>query len=477
MVTILRNKLKWKILTKSAQFRYALTYVIVSFVVLLLLNIYVSVISHQLFSNYKEKMMFERCKAVAAEIGKLTARTETTVTAAVMKHNNLDMTRLIVTDDKCIVFYDSNAENSLRGQTFMTAEVVDALNQNAIFVSKYHNGVISSKAAIPIYSGNTLIGSVYLNHEDTQQGAFIRAFQQYTLVISLVLELLVIIFSCLYTQTYSKRLNKISDSIHTIREGNYSQFVDLGGNDELTVLGEEFNDLIHRLQISEEKRNHFVSDASHELKTPLASIKLLSDSILQNEMDIATIKEFVGDIGNEADRLTRMSEKLLSLSRIEGQPDSEFEIVYLTPTIERVIRMLSGLAEQKNITFHTDLKNDRTILFQEDDLYEIIFNLAENAIKYNVNGGAVYFTLDKDTDNVILQVRDTGVGIPADAQTHIFERFFRVDKARSRKSGGSGLGLSIVRNMVERNNGTIQVESTVGSGTTFTLSFPIFETD
>ena len=421
--------------------------------------------------------MLERCNAVAAEIGKLTVRTNTTVTAAVMKHNNLDMTRLIVTDDAGVVIYDSNSKNSLNGRSFLTTQVTAALNRNTVFDSKYHNGVISSKAATPIYSGVTLIGSVYLNHEDTQQGAFIRAFQHYTLIISLILELAVIIFSLFFTRTYSKRLNQISDSIRTIREGNYSQSVDLGGNDELTVLGEEFNDLVHRLQISEEKRNHFVSDASHELKTPLASIKLLSDSILQNEMDIETIKEFVGDIGNEADRLTRMSEKLLSLSRIEGHPDNDFEIVFLTPTIERVIRMLGGLAEKKNITFHTDLINDGTILIQEDDLYEIIFNLAENAIKYNVNDGAVFFSLNKDTDNIILQVRDTGVGIPPDAQAHIFERFFRVDKTRSRKSGGSGLGLSIVRNMVERNSGTIHVESTVGSGTTFTLSFPIFETD
>ncbi len=477
MVTILKNKLRWKILTKSAQFRYALTYVIVSFVVLLLLNIYVSVMSHRLFSDYKEKLMFERCNAIAAEIGKLTDRTDATVTAAVLIHNNLDMTRLVVTDDAGVVLYDSNTEDSLRGQVFSATEVVDALKRNSVFVSKYHNGVISSNAAVPIYSGISMVGSVYLNQEDTQQGGFILAFQQYTLIISLFLELAVIIFSLLYTRTYSKRLNKISDSIRTIRDGNYSQNVDMGGNDELTVLGEEFNDLIHRLQISEEKRNHFVSDASHELNTPLASIKLLSDSILQNDMDIDTIKEFVGDIGNEADRLTRMSEKLLSLSRIEGELDNEFEIVYVAPTIERVLRMLSKLAEQKNITFHTDLVNDGTILIQEDDLYEIVFNLAENAIKYNVTGGEVYFSLNKDSENVILQVKDTGVGIPEDARTHIFERFFRVDKARSRKSGGSGLGLSIVRNMVERNNGEIQFESTVGSGTTFTLFFPVFETE
>ena len=110
-----------------------------------------------------------------------------------------------------------------------------------------------------------------------------------------------------------------------------------------------------------------------------------------------------------------------------------------------------------------------------DDLYQIIFNLVENAIKYNIPSGKVYISLDRIDDNAVLQVRDTGVGIPDDALEHVFERFFRVDKARSRKSGGSGLGLSIVRNMVERNNGMIHVESTVGQGSTFTLSFPVFD--
>ena len=113
----------------------------------------------------------------------------------------------------------------------------------------------------------------------------------------------------------------------------------------------------------------------------------------------------------------------------------------------------------------------------EDDLYQIIFNLVENSIKYNVPGGAVFISLQIVDDNAVIQVQDTGVGIPEDALEHVFERFYRVDKARSRTTGGSGLGLSIVRNMVERNQGSIQVESTVGKGTTFTLTFPIFDTE
>ena len=139
--------------------------------------------------------------------------------------------------------------------------------------------------------------------------------------------------------------------------------------------------------------------------------------------------------------------------------------------------MLTIQAERNNITFETDFANDCPILVLEDDLYQIIFNLVENAIKYNVTGGKVFLSLHREEDNVLLRVRDTGVGIPKDAIGHIFERFYRVDKARSRKTGGSGLGLSIVRNIVERNQGTIGVESTVGEGTTFTLAFPAFDTE
>lgn len=112
---------------------------------------------------------------------------------------------------------------------------------------------------------------------------------------------------------------------------------------------------------------------------------------------------------------------------------------------------------------------------QEDDLYQIIFNLAENGIKYNKAGESLTITLDRDCDFALVTVEDTGMGIPADSLEHIFERFYRVDKARSRSTGGSGLGLSIVRNMVERNKGEIEVKSTVGFGTSFVLRFPFFD--
>ncbi len=419
--------------------------------------------------------MIERCHLAASEIGSLDVINHSTVNTALSNMNSLRVSRLIITDVNGTAIYDSLKATPATGSYILFPEIVLALDYNDVFSWNYRDGIMQSRAATPIVSYGTQVGCVYMMEYDNQQGSLLQTLQNNTLTITFILEVVVILISLTFSQTFTKRLRKIMDSMRIIRNGDYTHQVKMGGHDELTVLGDEFNDLVKRLNISEQKRNNFVSDASHELRTPLASIKLLSDSILQNEMDMATVKEFVSDIGNEADRLNRMSQKLLSLSRIEGQADSDCEIVYIAPTVERVVRMLSVIAEKNNITIETSLQDDCPILILEDDLYQIIFNLAENGIKYNVPGGKLFIILHRDEDNAIVQIKDTGVGIPEDSLPHVFERFFRVDKARSRKSGGIGLGLSIVRNMVERNHGTIQVDSTVGNGSTFTLTFPAFD--
>ena len=295
--------------------------------------------------------------------------------------------------------------------------------------------------------------------------------------ITLILELIVIAFSLAFSKTFSRRMQRIMTSMRIIQEGDYSHKLNMGGSDELTVLANEFNDLTERLQTSEQKRRRFLSDASHELKTPLASIKLLTDSIMQNDMDTETIREFVGDIGDEAERLNRVASKLLSLTKVDGEVVEESEIIPMAPTIRRVARRLSGIAEESGITLNLELIQDTPILILEDDLYQIVYNLIENGIKYNIPGGSLSVKLSRDEENAYLEVADTGMGIPEEAIPHLFERFFRVDKARSRQSGGSGLGLSIVRAIVERNRGEIHVSSKLGEGTTFTASFPAFDTE
>lgn len=424
--------------------------------------------------------MLEKSQLASSEIATLDVLNFSNVSEVVSKMESLRVTRLLVTDYAGMVLYDSQVEESSLGNYVLLPEVVKALEGqkgNDVFAWHYRDGMMQSKVATPIVSYGSIVGCVYMMEYDAQQGALIQSIQQNILTITLILELVVILFSVFFATGFSKRLRRVLSSMHIIREGDYSHRVTMDGNDELTYLGDEFNRLTEQLQTSENKRAQFVSDASHELKTPLASIKLLTDSILQNEMDTETTREFVSDIGNEADRLTRMTQKLLSLSRIESQQDGDCVITYIKPTVDRVIRMVTGLAEKDKIQVVFDCWEDCPILILEDDLYQIIFNLVENGIKYNRPGGSLSVHLFREEDNAVLQVADTGAGIPEDALPQIFERFYRVDKARSRSTGGSGLGLAIVKSMVERNEGTIQVQSNPGEGSVFTVTFPVFDTE
>lgn len=457
--------------------RFAMTCAIVTGLVLLFLNLYCAQFSQQLFYKSKQIALVDKAMLSAEEMGNADVLTAETAATAVNKLGGPGATRMVVTDTAGRVLYDS--EGSASADRFaLFPHVVAALRGKDIFTWHYKRGVICAETAIPIVSYNSISGCVYMMDRDVEQGHFLQSLQGGILTISVLLELFLILFSLTYSQRFSARLRKIMSSMRIIQNGDYTHKVTLDGHDELTILGEEFNDLTDRLHNSEEKRRQFVSDASHELKTPLASIKLLTDSILQYDMDAETTREFVQDIGNEADRLNRMTLKLLSLTKGEqAMSDTDAEIIYMAPTIHRVVKMLSTIALENNIQIHLQLEPDSAVLVREDDLYQIAFNLVENGIKYNTPGGTLTISLHHQEDLGILRVSDTGMGIPEESLDLVFERFYRVDKARSRQSGGSGLGLSIVRSMVERNGGEIKLESTVGKGTTFTVAFPRFDLD
>ncbi len=450
-------------------------YVLITFFVLLFLNLYSAELSQQAFGQSKKTAMSEKCQLAADEISKLDVINSTAIAKTLMQMDSLKVTRTIVTNQSGKALYDSAGESL--NTYILFPEVVRAMDGMDVVTWQYNDGIIQTHAASPIVYYNTIVGCVYMMENDSDQGALIQSLQTNILQITLILELIVLLFSVAFSKTFSKRLNKIMASMRIIQEGDYTHKLDMGGNDELTVLGNEFNDLTERLNTSEQKRRRFVSDASHELKTPLASIKLLTDSILQNDMDTETIREFVGDIGDEAERLNRMTAKLLSLTKVDGDPGVDAEIIYMGPTIQRVVRRLSAFADQACINLDLQLEQDVPILILEDDLYQIVYNLIENGIKYNVPGGTLTVSLFHNEENAMLEVNDTGMGIPEDALNHIFERFYRVDKARSRQSGGSGLGLAIVKTIVERNKGEISVVSVLGKGTSFTVTFPAFETE
>ena len=455
--------------------RYCITFVVITSVVLLFLNFYCSRTTEQIFMQSKKSSMLEKCLMTSQSLSQPEVLNYENISLTLAQIDTLSSNHIIVTDHIGMILYDSNSAEQATQTYALLPEITQALSGFDTFSWSYDDGITHSQTAAPVYSYGKLTGCVYLSESDSNQGALMGSLRRNILTVTFILEIIVILISTLTALVFSGKLRRILSSMRIIREGDYSHTLKLRGNDELNLLADEFNLLTARLQTSENKRRQFVSDASHELKTPLASIKLLTDSILQNDMDLDTVHEFVGDIGNEAERLNRMSEKLLSLSRIESQEDGDCEIVYLHPTLDRVVKMLSGIAEGRNINLVCDIKKDSPILILEDDLYQIAFNLAENGIKYNATGGTLTISLEREDDNAVLKFTDTGMGIPKDSLGHIFERFYRVDKARSRKSGGSGLGLAIVKNLVERNGGTISVTSELGKGTEFTVEFPVFD--
>ena len=198
--------------------------------------------------------------------------------------------------------------------------------------------------------------------------------------------------------------------------------------------------------------------------------------IVQSEgMDAATMREFVTDIGAEAERLQRTTEKLLNLSRRDDGVQGELQDVDLKAAVDGTHRLLEPLAQASRVTVETDLAEGCVVRATEDDIYHIVFNLVENAIKYNLPMGKVLVTVRREGDRCRLVVEDTGIGIPEADRPNVFTRFYRVDKARSREHGGSGLGLSIVHDAVKLYGGEITLEGVEPHGTRFIVDFPAAE--
>lgn len=230
------------------------------------------------------------------------------------------------------------------------------------------------------------------------------------------------------------------------------------------------------LELLEEKRRKFVSDASHELKTPMAGIKLICDSLVAAENpDPAMVKEFLGDMSDEVDRLTRIVERLLVLTKLDAGGNSlKLEEVDIKMLISQVVKKLTPIANAKDIVIYVD--NHQTefspILLDYDKMYEAIYNIADNAIKYSPEGGFVHIDLTADNDCLTIKIEDNGPGIPEGERDRIFERFYRLDDSRARDTGGTGLGLAITKEAVLMHNGTIDVANVSDIGSVFTIRLP-----
>ena len=443
-------------------------------VVLVLMNTYPLLVSEDLVFRAKRTALQSGAAAINVAVSGLAELTEENVSLAMGGVETDGVSRAIVTDPYGKVLYDTREAGNATGYYVFYTELVEALQGNISAYSVYQEGAFHSSAAQPVLYRNQIIGAIYVYEYDTQQAALLENLQANLLSISVGVGLLVLTLSAAVSRSITRRLESLQTAIRGVREGAYNQRAILSGHDEFTQIAGEFNDLVDRLQETESARRQFVSDASHELKTPLAAIRLLTDSILQNEnIDNDTALELVSDIGQEAERLSRITEDLLRLTRLDSGVVEKPSRIQVGPVLDRVVRMLRPVADEKAVDVET--AGDGVVVATEGELHQILYNLAENAIKYNRRGGFVRVRVSGGEEITTITVEDNGIGIPAEDLTHVFERFYRVDKARSRAAGGTGLGLSIVRDTVSRRGGDIWAENIPEGGTRFTVKLPCGE--
>ena len=264
-------------------------------------------------------------------------------------------------------------------------------------------------------------------------------------------------------------------SIRRVGEGNLDEDVNEEAYRETKQISETINKTLEKLKAVDQSRQEFVSNVSHELKTPITSIRVLADSLMgMEDAPKELYQEFMHDISDEIDRESKIIDDLLTLVRMDKASSGlSCSQVQINGLIEMVLKRLRPIARKRNIELIFESKRDVSADIDEVKFSLAVNNLVENAVKYNKEDGWVRVTLDADHKFFYLKVADSGIGIPAEFKERVFERFYRVDKARSRETGGTGLGLAITKSVVLMHHGAIRVDSVEGEGSTFMVRIPL----
>ncbi len=369
------------------------------------------------------------------------------------------------------------------------------LDDNKIIISKEVVKSFAGAETVNYDSENHYIElSIPITNPDDEKGAVIGAMvvsvstdnivlnlvylSQIAIIIEVILAAVALFLGIFCTIKMLKPFNKLSSGIEDIKTG-YSEYnLEINDCTETRKICEDINSMLSSMKVMDDSRQEFVSNVSHELKTPLTSMKVLADSInsMGDEAPKELYQEFMGDITNEIERETKIINDLLSLVKMDkSSADLNIESVNINELIEQILKRLQPIAEKQQVEVVLESFRPVTAEVDEVKLSLAITNLVENAIKYNKNDGEgwVHVSLNADHQYFYLKVEDSGMGIPEESLEHIYERFYRVDKSHSREIGGTGLGLAITRNSILMHRGAIKVHSMLGEGTTFDVRVPL----
>lgn len=294
-------------------------------------------------------------------------------------------------------------------------------------------------------------------------------------LIMLAICVIVFVLSMVLSKAMVKPFARVSKAIEELTDGYLDEEISVTDYTETETISNVFNKMLGRMKVLDDSRQEFVANVSHELKTPMTSIKVLADSLVgQENVPVELYQEFMQDITMEIDRENQIITDLLSLVKMDKKAsDLNIEKVNINELLESILKRLNPIAETKKVKLV--LESYRPVVAEVDavKLSLALSNLVENGIKYNVEDGWVHVTLNADHKYFYVNIEDTGIGIPKEAIDRVFERFYRVDKSHSREIGGTGLGLSITRNVIVMHRGAVKVKSEEHKGTTFSVRIPL----
>ncbi|MBE7029946.1 MAG: cell wall metabolism sensor histidine kinase WalK [Ruminococcaceae bacterium] len=392
-----------------------------------------------------------------------------------------EQARILLINKDSAVLFDSQHNPDIIGKAQVKQSVITALGGKEGY-EEYKNsedGTLVLDASVPINHGGAIIGAVNVTYTSNKINTFVNEITRDIALLFVVIFFLVGLIIFLVVSLITRRIVDFTKKITDMSDGVLDEKLEVKGHDEIAQLGEAFNNMSEKLALLEEKRLQFVSDASHELKTPLSSIKLIADSIMQTpDIDMDYLHEFLNDMVGEVNRLNRIVNKLLYITKMDSVSNADvrnFELLNLKTMVGDIVKNLRPLAEYSNIEMVLDAPEDVFTMADKDRLWQGIYNICDNAIKYTREYGKVEITLSAAGTEAVVSVRDNGVGLTAEDREKIFDRFYRVDKARARATGGTGLGLSIALSAVQMHGGRIEVDSELNMGSEFRIILPLMD--
>ena len=462
----------------SIKWVMVLTYFVAIAITLLLMNVYIGATISESLHNNEYVKLFSKANIVS-DVCEILPETQTV--ADTLKIDSLvsdKSMRTIVVNSSCTVLYDSSKDASLVGKALVRDVINSALGGvQAEGKTKSLDDSTLLSVAVPVLKNDKIIGALYISETVDNIDNILSDVILKMLIFSAIVCVLIGMLSVGMGFLVTSPLEQFIKAAKEISSGNYKTRIHIKGKSELHDLAEAMNTMSEALQNLEDKHMKFISDVSHELKTPLASIKLISDSIVDTpDPDIGMIKEFLSDLSDEVDRLTRIVERLLALSKM----NTEEEQKTLTPVdfnvmILAIKNRLKPNADAKNIELLAEFSKDEIppVVIDYDKIWEAIYNISDNAIKYTPAGGNVKISLMMKSGEIYVSISDSGEGIPVEERDKIFERFYRIDDSRARETGGTGLGLAIAKEAVNLHGGRIEVSESEEGGSLFTIILPI----